>query len=86
MSNVTNTLKGRGKTHGDFSINAQISQDLKSILRKSPGWATLSVDKKEALEMVMHKAARICTGNADEPDHWHDIAGYSTLAEQRCRK
>lgn len=81
---VASTLAQRGNTHGEFSINAQISQDLKDILRASPGWESLSPDKKEALDMVMHKSARICTGDANEPDHWHDIAGYATLAENRC--
>jgi len=84
MSNVTKTLKGRGKTHGEFSINSQISQDLKAVLKASPNWDTLSPDKKESLEMMCHKMARICTGNAEEKDHWHDIAGYSTLSENRC--
>lgn len=81
---VQSTLKARGNTHGEFSVNAQISQDLKDTLRETPGWESLSADKKEALDMIMHKAARICTGDANEPDHWHDIAGYATLAENRC--
>jgi len=84
VKSVQSTLKARGNTHGEFSVNAQIAQDLKDILRNSPGWESLSPDKKEALDMVMHKSARICTGNANEPDHWHDIAGYATLAEDRC--
>ena len=81
---VASTLAQRGNTHGEFSVNAQISQDLKDILRASPGWASLSKDKQEALDMIMHKSARICTGNANEPDHWHDIGGYAKLAEDRC--
>ena len=81
---VEATLKGRKSTHGDFTINAQIAQDLKAVLHASPNWPTLSADKKEALEMVMHKAARICTGNPNEPDHWHDISGYAKLSEDRC--
>lgn len=84
VKSVASTLAQRGNTHGEFSVNAQIAQDLKDILRQSPGWDSLSADKKEALDMIMHKSARICTGNPDEPDHWHDIAGYSTLAENRC--
>lgn len=78
-------LLERKKTHGDFTENAQISQNLKAVLHGSSGWATLSADKKEALEMVMHKTARICTGNAEEADHWVDIGGYSKLAQNRCK-
>lgn len=81
---VDQVLAERKNTHGEFSENAQISQDLKAILHASSGWHNLSADKKEALEMVMHKTARICTGNANEVDHWRDIGGYSKLAQDRC--
>lgn len=81
---IDQVLAERKNTHGDFTENAQISQDLTTVLRNSSGWANLSADKKEALEMIMHKAARICTGNANEEDHWRDIGGYSKLAQDRC--
>lgn len=83
-STVQDTLESRKSTHGDFSISAQIAQDLQATMKDTPNWELLSADKKEALEMIQHKVARILTGNADAPDHWHDIAGYSTLAEDRC--
>ena len=81
---IDQVLAERKNTHGDFTENAQISQDLKAVLHASSGWQNLSADKKEALEMVMHKSARICTGNANEVDHWRDIGGYSKLAQDRC--
>jgi len=81
---IDQVLAERKNTHGDFTENAQISQDLKAVLHNSSGWLGLSADKKEALEMVMHKSARICTGNANEVDHWRDISGYSKLAQERC--
>lgn len=82
--NIDQVLAERKNTHGDFTENAQISQDLKAVLHASSGWPSLSADKKEALEMAMHKSARICTGNANEEDHWRDIGGYSKLAQDRC--
>jgi hypothetical protein len=84
--NVSATLDQRGSTHGDFSVNSQISQDLKDVMAKTPNWANLTADKKEALHMIQHKIARILSGDAEEPDHYHDIAGYATLAERRCAK
>lgn len=81
---IDQVLAERKITHGDFTENAQISQDIKAILRASSGWQNLSPDKKEALEVMVQKQARICTGNANEPDHWRDISGYGKLAQDRC--
>jgi len=39
--------------------------------------------QKEALEMILHKVARIVSGNPNHADHWHDIGGYSKLVEDR---
>ena len=74
---IHETLKERGKTHGDFEEQAHIAQMLKDIIR--PYISGYTDDKKEALDMTMHKIARICAGDPNERDHWHDIAGYSTL-------
>ena len=30
-------------------------------------------------ERQRHRVTRIIAGNADEPDHWNDIAGYAVL-------
>lgn len=81
--NIQATLKARGKTHGDFTDNANIAQQIKEALKSGPNWPELDSVKKEALEVIASKMARIVSGNADEPDHFHDIAGYATLAEER---
>jgi hypothetical protein len=75
---VKNTLKQRQKTHGNFDTHAVISQKLKLVMREH-GLEHLAFDQIEALEMIAHKIARILNGNPDHHDHWHDIAGYSTL-------
>lgn len=76
---IQDTLNERAKTHGDFEANAAIMQDLKDRMKFSENWDTMPKSQKEALEMIQHKIGRILSGNSNEPDHWKDIAGYSTL-------
>lgn len=83
-SKLQGTLSQRGTVHGDFSENSEVSQTMKAIIRKQNGFSSLSLDKREALDMIVHKIARILSGNPNHKDHWHDIAGYATLAEERC--
>lgn len=79
---IQKTLKERQKTHGNFQTHAQISQELKAVLWKHD-FQELEHDQVEALEMICHKIARILNGNPNHKDHWHDIAGYSTLIAER---
>lgn len=79
---IQKTLKDRKKTHGEFITHALISQSLKEVLRDH-GLLELAPDQVEALEMICHKIARILNGNPNTHDHWHDIAGYSTLVADR---
>jgi Domain of unknown function (DUF6378) len=79
---IQKTLKQRQKTHGNFVTHAKISQDLKNVMREH-GLDELDADQIEALEMVAHKIARILNGNPNHHDHWHDVAGYSTLVADR---
>ena len=76
----------RDKTHGDFADNAKIMQYFKDTGRCHFGWQKLDPTKREALEMIFHKIGRILCGNAEERDHWDDIAGYARLAADRCKK
>lgn len=83
MAKVDRILDARQKTHGDFETHAYISQCLKIAMRMESGnWAILSNAHQEALEMIVHKIARILNGNPDVHDHWDDIAGYATLASK----
>jgi hypothetical protein len=74
-------LKTRAKTHGDYATTAHTAQALKEAMRNTPNWHELPDYMREALEMDATKTARILCGNAYEPDHWHDKAGYATLVE-----
>jgi hypothetical protein len=83
VSNVNKTLADRGKRYGDFAGHAQITQDLKDVMRATEGWENLTPSQKESLEMNAHKIGRILNGDPNYADSWHDIAGYSTLVEQQ---
>lgn len=81
MQSVEDTLKERAATHGSFKDHAKCTQALKKAMRESKNWEILSDQQKEALEMIVHKIGRVLSGNPDHVDHWHDIAGYSSLLE-----
>jgi hypothetical protein len=78
---LTETLMERKSTHGDFSVNSAISQQMKMIIREFDG--NLSETQKEALDMIVHKISRILAGDPNHKDSWHDIAGYAKLVEDR---
>lgn len=80
---VAATLKARLATHGDFTDHARVAQRLKTVLRMEK--LDLTDIQNEALDMILHKIARIATGNPNHKDHWHDIAGYATLVEERLK-
>lgn len=81
---VTKTLEDRKKTHGDFTVHAEIAQSLKEITGSYDG--ELNHVQREAVDMILHKIARILAGNPNEKDHWHDIAGYAKLVEDRIKE
>jgi hypothetical protein len=76
---VGSTLVARGGRYGKFSGVARITQAIKAEMRATPNWDSLSFDKKEALEMIAQKIARILNGDPSYHDSWHDIAGYAEL-------
>lgn len=86
MTTVAETLAERGTRYGEFHEQARISQTLKFEMTHSINWNTLRPDQREALDMIVHKIARILNGDPDYADSWHDIAGYATLVEQRLLK
>lgn len=76
-------LDARGRTHGDYTHHAAVTQNLKGIMRAHEGWSALSQDQRETLEMIQHKVGRILAGDPNYADHWDDIAGYARLSSQR---
>lgn len=79
---IADILEARKKKYGLFSSHARITQNLKRALRDSPNWDTLTNDKKEALEMIVHKIGRILDGDPEYKDSWTDIIGYATRVEE----
>lgn len=75
-------LVERGKTHGDFTDHARITQTLKSVM-KAEGSEKLPPIMRETLDMIAHKIGRVLAGNPNHKDHWDDIAGYAKLVSQR---
>jgi len=75
---IEKILEERQKTHGDFKDQANLAQKLKSTF-VFHSRTELNNCQQEAIDMILHKLARIGSGNPNEPDHWRDIAGYATL-------
>jgi hypothetical protein len=76
---VNETLEERAKTHGDFESYAEIYAELIQVVTNK---SSLSNSQSAGIDMICSKLARILNGNPNEPDHWHDIAGYATLVER----
>jgi len=77
---IQKILDDRGRSYGDFPVQAGVAQELKKILRMAPGWERLSPFQREALEMISTKMSRAVCGIPDQVDTYMDIAGYATLA------
>ena len=87
---IKDLLIERGKTHGDYTVHAMITQAVKNAMqapdRNTDYWAKLNDCQREALDMIAHKIGRILAGDPDFRDHWDDIAGYAKLVADRCTK
>ena len=77
--NINDTLIERGSRYGKFRNHANISQDLKYVMHNTNNWGTMSNDKRESLDMIVHKMGRILNGDPEYADSWIDLAGYATL-------
>ena len=79
---IDDTLDKRNDTHGDFEDVANATNAIVMAMQYSTNWDELFPVQQQALHMIAVKIARILSGCAEEPDHWHDIAGYATLVER----
>jgi hypothetical protein len=52
VDNVDDTVTQRGERYGLFADGAVIMQDLKAVMRATPGWERLTPSQREALEMI----------------------------------
>lgn len=85
MNDIDAILAERGKRYGPFSGHAEVTQALKQVMYIPQGWARLTADQREALEMIAHKIGRVLNGDPDYADSWDDIAGYAKLVGDRLR-
>ena len=83
VAGIEATLNERGSRYGKFVDHAQLTQDLKNVMRDHVGWEKLAPDQEEALDMIAHKIGRILNGDPNYADSWHDIVGYAKLVDDR---
>jgi hypothetical protein len=86
MSDTNEIIAARTRTHGRFSDVAKASCALKAILRTGPAWIAMNDQERESADMIVHKLARIISGNPHEEEHWDDIAGYAKIARKDFSK
>jgi hypothetical protein len=86
-TSVDGTLDNRAQDYGKFKDGAALMQGIKRLLADHARVhdKTFADDQWEALEMIVHKMARIVNGNPDKVDSWVDIAGYATLIADRLQ-
>lgn len=76
-----NPSPNRDHQHGGMEAVGELCQQMKSAMRSSRNWSRLTPGKREALDMICHKIARILSGaDPHDPEHWTDIAGYAHAA------
>ena len=80
---IDTIISERNLVHGDYTVQATMTQDMKDTVRSGPNYNTMSPSHREAVEMIAVKLARILCGNPNHRDHWDDIAGYARLASKR---
>lgn len=81
---LTDILKERGKSYGDFQTQANLCQVLTGTVyqhfaKLHPPEQRLPNYMAEAIHMICNKLARIANGDPTHEDSWQDIAGYSQL-------
>lgn len=79
MSNKTLTL--RGSKYGHYHVNSRTVQALKSVVRTSANWGSVSDSMRESIDSILVKISRILSGDPYHADSWHDISGYAKLIE-----
>ena len=84
---VNTILQERALQYGTFVSLAKTAQEFKSVLYRELGSRNkrLADDQSEALDMIIHKIARVINGDANHVDTWNDIAGYATLVAERLQ-
>lgn len=79
-------VKERKSIHGDWMEQAALAQDLKTSVRTAikehydyNAVYHIPPHQREAIDMILVKISRICSGDPSHADHWIDIEGYARL-------
>jgi len=85
MTDLAATLEERGSRYGKFTGHAEVTMDIKRIVRYHLDQKSkvLDDDMMESLDMIAHKIGRIVNGDPEYADSWIDIAGYAKLVSDR---
>jgi hypothetical protein len=86
MNNIQDTLKQRQGSHGDFTDNSQVTEDIMDVIRRCPRYNVCPAYIKTATYMIVHKLARAFCGDPFFDDHWKDIQGYAKITEDRVNE
>lgn len=84
MANVEDTLAQRNNVHGDYAKSASIKDEVLARLECTPNWEKMDSVGRQTIRMIVEKLGRVMFGDWSFVDHWHDIAGYSTLMQHHC--
>lgn len=82
---IEEVLNQRQATYGSFTKNAEVSQMMKYFMTQGTNYKQMPVPHREALEMIVHKIARIVNGDPNYIDNWVDIIGYSQLVIEEIK-
>lgn len=86
MSEIDKILEDRGSRYGDFAVQAQVSQAIRTALHDTPNWDTLPSYMREGLDMCVSKLSRILVGDPMYMDNVIDLIGYLTLVKTEMEK
>lgn len=86
MVDVTGVVFERDKLYGGFENVSAVSQGMKDAARLTDNFNRLSPNKREAIDMILHKIGRAISGPKDCKDNWTDIQGYAKLIEDTFDK
>lgn len=78
LEDVQKILLDRAITHGESSVQLELLNKLKALVRNSNEWDALTPVEQEAIDNILLKISRMCTG-IPIMDHWLDIIGYAAI-------
>ena len=81
---MSKTTEDRQPDYGSFYDRAEIADEIIETLESSENWESMPSWARQSLREIAGKMSRIVNGDPLKADSWHDIAGYSELAESEC--